>query len=163
MLARLTRAAWSGAAAVMSTPAMRPVVKVLSNLHVALYRRTGGRAQAPRHPTMLLTVTGRRTGRARTVPLVYATDGDDLIVAAAYAGSSHHPQWWLNLQQNPHAQAEVSSRRLPVRAELAARADRDRLWAALVAVYPPFVGYQQRTTRQIPIIRLVPTAAAPNP
>jgi F420H(2)-dependent quinone reductase len=138
MLAIARRALWSGAAQVMSRPFMRPVVRVLTDLHVALYRRSGGRAQAPGHPTLLLTVTGRRTGQPRTVPLVYVEDGEDLIVAAAYAGSDRDPAWRRNLRHDPAAVAEISRRRIPVRAEPVSTAERDVLWRRLVAMYPPF-------------------------
>jgi len=150
------RALWSGAAQILSRRSMRPVVRVMTDLHVALYRCTGGRAQVPRYPTLLLTVTGRRTGQGRTVPLVYVEDGADLVVAAAYAGSDRDPEWWLNLRHDPAAVVEIKGRRHAVRAEQAAPSDREHLWHRLVAMYPPFAEYQGRTTRQIPVVRLLP-------
>lgn len=156
------RALWSGAGHVMSRRSMRPAVRILSGLHVALYRRTGGRAQTPGYPTLLLTVTGRRTGTPRTVPLVYVEDGEDLVVAAAYAGSDTDPQWWLNLRDHPAAVVEIGGHRQAVSAEPAEDAERERLWSRLVAMYPPFDQYQGRTSRQIPVIRLRPSADGPS-
>ena len=87
----------------LSRPSMRPVTRTFSDLHAALYRLTGGAAQNPNYPTMLLTVTGRKTGKPRTVPLIYLEDGDRLVIAAAYAGSDANPTWWLNLREDPEA------------------------------------------------------------
>jgi deazaflavin-dependent oxidoreductase (nitroreductase family) len=148
--------AFEAAGRLMSKPAMRPVTRTLSTLHAALYRLTCGAASNPNYPTMLLTVTGRKTGVQRTVPLIYINDGDRLVIAAAYAGSATDPAWWLNLQANPDAVATVRNRTFPVRAALAPPDQREDLWRRLVHMYPYFTGYQQRTSRQIPLVILTP-------
>ncbi|MFN8474013.1 MAG: nitroreductase/quinone reductase family protein [Anaerolineae bacterium] len=141
---------------VLSRKSMRPVVRVMTNMHVRLYRWTGGRAQAPKYPTMLLTTAGRKTGKPRTVPLVYVEDKGRFIIAAAYAGSDQSPTWWLNLQHSKTGVVQVMRRKVRVRAELARPEEREDLWRRLVAMYPYFTGYQERTTRQIPVIVLTP-------
>jgi deazaflavin-dependent oxidoreductase (nitroreductase family) len=105
---------------------------------------------------MLLTVTGRKTGAPRTVPLIYIEDGGRLVIAAAYAGSDSDPAWWLNLRANPDAVAQIGIRTFPVRAALAPADQRDELWRRLVEMYPYFTGYQQRTSREIPVVMLTP-------
>jgi deazaflavin-dependent oxidoreductase (nitroreductase family) len=137
---------------------MRPVTRLISELHTALYRITGGAAQNPKYPTMLLTVTGRKTGKARTVPLVYVSDGDRLVIAAAYAGSDVNPTWWLNLRDNPKAIARLRNRTMTVHAEPAKPDERADLWRRLVAMYPYFAEYQTRTRREIPVVILTPAA-----
>ncbi|WP_310768102.1 nitroreductase/quinone reductase family protein [Mycobacterium sp. Z3061] len=149
-----TSAAFSAAGRLLSRPAMRPVTRTFSNLHAAMYRWTRGRAQNPRYPTMLLTVTGRRTGKPQTVPLIYIKDDERFVIAAAYAGSDSDPAWWLNLQANPHAVAQVNDQRFDVEAELAPADRHAELWQKLVEMYPYFTGYQQRTNRQIPVVFL---------
>lgn len=72
---------------VLRRPAMRPVTRTFSTLHAVAYRLTGGRAQNHKYPTMLLTVTGRKTGKPRTVPVIYIKEGDRFVIAAAYSGS----------------------------------------------------------------------------
>ncbi len=139
---------------------MRPVTRVFSNLHVALYRFTEGAAQNPSYPTMLLTVTGRRTGRPRTVPLIYLRDGERLVIAAAYAGSDVDPAWWINMRQNPEAVVRLRDRTVAVRAALADPAERPELWRRLVAMYPYFTEYQQRTDREIPVVVLTPESGS---
>ncbi len=144
---------------------MKPVTRVFSSAHAALYRVTGGRAQVKKYPTMLLTVTGRKTGKKRTVPVVYVTDGDRFVIAAAYSGSNTDPTWWRNLQANPAAAVHVLGRTVEVQASLARPAERPTLWKQLVAMYPYSTNYQQRTNREIPVVILTPvskyTAPAP--
>lgn len=137
---------------------MRPVTRTFSNLHAALYRLTGGAAQARKYPTMLLTVTGRRSGQPHTVPLIYITDGERLVVAAAYAGSDTDPAWWRNLRVHPRAVAQINNDTFAVEAETAPAERRPDLWRRLVEMYPYFTEYQQRTTREIPVVVLTRVA-----
>lgn len=145
---------------VLRRKAMRPVVRVFTNLHVLVYRLSGGRAQVARYPTLLLTVPGRKTGRLRTTPLIYVADGERLIIAAAYSGSDQQPTWWLNLQRTAEALVQVRHTTMRVRAVVAAPHERDRLWARLVTMYPYFTEYQERTQRVIPVVVLDPIATA---
>ncbi len=142
---------------ILSQSSMRPVTRMLSNLHTALYRLTGGRAQSRKYPTMLLTVTGRRSGQSRTVPVIYIKQDERFVIAAAYAGSDANPGWWLNLRENPQAVVEVNNQTTSVRAELASPDQREDLWRQLVEMYPYFAEYQQRTRRKIPVVILTPT------
>ncbi|QEN14982.1 nitroreductase family deazaflavin-dependent oxidoreductase [Mycolicibacterium sp. ELW1] len=143
---------------VLRRPAMRPVTRVISGLHSAAYRLSGGKAQNPKYPTMLLTVTGRKTGKSRTVPLIYIEDGDRFVIAAAYSGSDTDPVWWLNLKANPSALVQVRGATVRVEAAEAGADERDELWRRLVQMYPYFADYETRTTRQFPVIVLTPTA-----
>ncbi|MHA7730887.1 nitroreductase/quinone reductase family protein [Mycobacterium sp. ML3] len=127
-------------------------------MHAAMYRWSRGKAQNPKYPTMLLTVTGRRTGRQHTVPLIYIKEGENFVIAAAYAGSDTDPAWWLNLQRNPRAVAQVHDERFVVEAKPVAADRRPELWHRLVEMYPYFTDYQQRTSRQIPVVVLTPAS-----
>jgi F420H(2)-dependent quinone reductase len=141
---------------VLKRPAMRPVTRAFSTLHALAYRLTKGRAQSAKYPTMVLTVTGRKTGKPRTVPVIYIEDGDRFVIAAAYSGSDTDPTWWLNLQANPEAVARVGGTTTRVRAAVATCEERPHLWERLVEMYPYFTEYQQRTSRTIPVIVLTP-------
>lgn len=147
---------WSALSDAARRPAVRPLVRAFTALHVLLYQKSGGKAQTPGYPTLLLTTWGRKTGKPRTIPLVYVTEGDCFIIAAAYSGSDQHPAWWLNLQHNQHAVVQVMNRKVEVRAKLVEPSQRELLWKRLVAMYPPFAEYQTRTRREIPIIVLQP-------
>jgi deazaflavin-dependent oxidoreductase (nitroreductase family) len=150
-------AAFSAAGRILSRPEMRPLTRLFSNLHAGLYRLTRGGAQNPNYPTMLLTVTGRKSGRSHTVPLIYIEDEERLVIAAAYAGSDSNPAWWLNLRVNPQALAQVNNATFAVEAALAPEEQRPHLWQRLVEMYPYFTDYQQRTTREIPVVILTRT------
>lgn len=120
-----------------------------------LARATGGRASiAWPLPRLQLTTVGRRTGRARTTPLLYARAGADWIVAASNWGRPNHPAWSANLMANPAASIEVDRQHVDVQASLATGADRERLWAALTAVWPAYETYAQRAGREVRVFRL---------
>jgi deazaflavin-dependent oxidoreductase (nitroreductase family) len=103
---------------------------------------------------LLLTTTGRRSGRAHTAPLLYMRDGDDFIVIASNAGAARHPSWWLNLQAHPQCDIQVMSRLLHVLASEAQAEERERLWKKIVARYPIYATYARRTSRRIPVVVL---------
>lgn len=127
-------------------------------IHVALYRLLGGRlvGRMGKAPILLLTVTGRRSGRRITTPLLYARDGQDLVVVASAGGQAKHPAWWLNLRSNPQASVEVGRERLEVNARAAGVDEKPRLWALLTAMYPTYDTYQAKTTRVIDVVVLTP-------
>ncbi len=127
-------------------------------IHVTLYRLLGGRlvGRMGKAPILLLTVTGRRSGRRITTPLLYARDGQDLVVVASAGGQAKHPAWWLNLRSNPQASVEVGRERLEVTARAAGVEEKPRLWALLTAMYPTYDTYQAKTTRVIDVVVLTP-------
>lgn len=125
-------------------------------LHRWLYRRTGGRigGRIVGMPVLLLTTTGRHTGRPHTNPLTYLPHGDDLAVIASNGGARSHPDWFLNLRAHPAAYVQVGSRRFAVRAREAEGPEREALWARAVRRYGGYAGYQTRTRRRIPVVVL---------
>ena|SRR5260370_23725421 len=130
---------------------------VVSRIHVALFRLSRGRIGArigKGLPVLLLTTTGRKSGKRRTTPLLYVEDGERYVVVASVGGAPKHPAWYLNLQADPTATVEVSRRRLTTQAETAGPEERARLWRALTAMYPTYDAYQAKTTREIPVVVL---------
>ena len=71
--------------------------------------------------------TGRKSGRSRTIPLLYLRDGENLVVVTSNGGTAGNPEWWLNLVADPEASVEVGGRKLRVRAEEAEGEERRRL------------------------------------
>jgi F420H(2)-dependent quinone reductase len=137
----------------------RVAVQWMTGMNNAAYRLSGGRVAGHvlgNAPICLLTTTGRRSGRQRTVPLLYVPDGDDLVVVASHGGMGSHPAWYLNLLANPSATVQVGSTTRRVRARHATTAERRRLWPTLTAAYPHFDAYQERTSRRIPVMILSP-------
>lgn len=99
---------------------------------------------------------GNRTRRRRTVPLLYLREDSDYVVIASYGGRPHHPDWYLNLVQQPRARIQVGRFRTAVEASTVNGPDRNRLWSWAVAAWPDYEQYQARTTREIPVVRLRP-------
>jgi deazaflavin-dependent oxidoreductase (nitroreductase family) len=125
-------------------------------LHRYVYEKTDGRIGANlagRH-MLLLTTTGRKSGRQYTTPLACFADGDNLIVVASNNGQDHHPAWWLNLEHTPDASVRYGREQRRVRAETANGDERIRLWPWLVTQNPPYARYEKRTAREIPIVIL---------
>ena len=105
-------------------------------------------------PVLLLTMTGAKSGRTLTKPLAYTRDGDRLVVIASFAGAPKNPPWYNNLIANPEATVELGSERFRVRAAVTAGEERQRLFDRQAEQMPIFAEYQQKTTRQIPVLVL---------
>jgi deazaflavin-dependent oxidoreductase (nitroreductase family) len=124
--------------------------------HVRVYRETAGeRGYHWRGTTiLLLTTKGRRSGEARTMPLIYRSDGERWIVVASKGGAPRHPSWFENLAADPEATIEVKGEQIPVHATVAEGPERERLWSLMTEVWPPYDEYQARTDREIPVVVL---------
>lgn len=107
-------------------------------------------------PVLLLTTTGRRSGKPRTTPLTFFRDGADLVVIASNGGSDSAPLWSLNLVHDARALVEIGTETLRVGARVASASERDRLWPRITEAHPGYAEYQRRTTRQIPVVMLSP-------
>jgi deazaflavin-dependent oxidoreductase (nitroreductase family) len=132
-----------------------PAVKLIFNTHKAIYRLSGGRIGSQLNgPVLLLTTIGRKTGQARTWPLGYLRDGDDLVLVGSNGGKDVHPGWFWNLRANPEAEVQIGGRTLRVRAEQAGPEEEKRLWPLLVAQSPVWGTYQSKTQRHVPVVIL---------
>jgi deazaflavin-dependent oxidoreductase (nitroreductase family) len=136
-----------------------PVLNRLVSGHVLAYRATAGLVghRFPGIPPMLLLDhVGARSGKRRTIPLVYARDRNNLVIVASKGGHPRNPAWLYNLRANPDTTVQVGSQRQPVRARVATARERTRLWPKVVEVYGGYRGYQERTARKIPLVILEP-------
>jgi deazaflavin-dependent oxidoreductase (nitroreductase family) len=111
----------------------------------------GGRGLVP---TLLLTTTGRKSGRALTMPLIFGRHGEDYVIVASKGGAPNHPAWYLNLAANPAVTLQVKGDVFAARARTASPAERAVLWPQMVGIYGPFEQYQQKTDREIPLVIL---------
>jgi deazaflavin-dependent oxidoreductase (nitroreductase family) len=133
--------------------------RILGGLHERIYRLTGGKVggKAGKAPVLLLTTTGRKSGRPRTSPLLYARAGDNgYMVIASKGGAPQHPLWYLNLQANSLAEVTVGRETRKVRARDAQGEERERLWRLLADLYSGYDKYAQKTSREIPVVVLEP-------
>lgn len=137
----------------------RPLTKWMSQLNRWVYRLSGGRLGGKwlyGAPVMLLTTTGRKSGKPRTTPLLYLADGDNIVIVASMGGMSKHPLWYHNLMANPNCEIEIGRRSSSMRARRASDDEKVDYWPRLTAMYPDFDDYQARTERNIPVMILSP-------
>lgn len=129
---------------------------MLSTLHTTLYRATRGMIgrRLVNNDMLLLTTTGVATGDLHTVPLLYLSDGQRLIVVASYGGRPSHPQWYRNLLEEPSASAQIRGDTRDVVATTMTAAERDLWWPRIVEAYGDYAVYQSRTERKIPVVWL---------
>jgi deazaflavin-dependent oxidoreductase (nitroreductase family) len=140
------------------------VARVVCAFHSALYRTSRGRIAGSigKMPVLLLTTTGRRSGRPTTTPLTYVKAGELMAVAASNGGMAWFPDWWLNLKANPEATVQVGSRKIMINARKASPSERAVLWPQFIDFYGGYAKYEQRTTREIPVVLLRPASVQEN-
>ncbi|RJL34693.1 nitroreductase family deazaflavin-dependent oxidoreductase [Bailinhaonella thermotolerans] len=136
-------------------------MRAMSVANVWIYRATGGRvggrwrmgsARRRPAPVCLLTTRGRKTGRLRTVPLLYLRDGGRVVVVASQGGLPTHPQWYLNLRRTPRVTVQTGDDIRLMTARTASPEERAALWPRLVEMYADYDDYQSRTDREIPVV-----------
>ena len=134
--------------------------EVAARVDAWLVRATGGRVNSAARlfPIVLLTARGARSGIERTVPLVYFTDGGDVILMASSFGRPKYPAWYHNLKANPEVTLEAMGRSGRFTARETDGEDRDRLYGLAKSVYRGYGTYEQRTQgiRKVPVLRLSP-------
>jgi deazaflavin-dependent oxidoreductase (nitroreductase family) len=103
---------------------------------------------------LILTTTGRRSGKPRTHPLIYREYGDAYLVVASNGGAPEHPQWYRNLAANPRADVQIKGERFAAQARTAGAGERPAMWKHMTEVWPDYDAYQRKTDRQIPVVVL---------
>jgi deazaflavin-dependent oxidoreductase (nitroreductase family) len=122
------------------------------------FRANEGRVGGPFEgaPVLLLTSTGAKSGEHRTTPVVYQPDGDRMVIFASKAGAPENPAWYHNLRANPSATVEVGNDTVEVEAVVTEGDERERLFSKQKELMAQFADYEQKTTRQIPVVALKP-------
>lgn len=124
---------------------------------IADYRANGKPTKGPfvGRQVLLLTTKGKKTGTERTNPLVWTTDGKDIVIVASKGGAPESPDWFFNLKANPTVTVELGHEKFEARATVAEpETERERLYAAHAKIHPGFLEYVKKTTRKIPVVRL---------
>ena len=103
---------------------------------------------------LLLRTIGAKSCLARTNPLAYLREDEQLIVIASYAGAPSNPPWYYNLLANPEVRVEVGSEKFTALASVVDEPDRSALYAKMASVMPDFSKYQAKTSRIIPVVAL---------
>ena len=105
---------------------------------------------------LLLTTRGHKSGQRRRTPLVYGQDGDRFVIIASRGGNDAHPAWFLNVEAEPEVEIQVLAEHHALRARVAQGEERTAIWKMMVGVFADFADYQQKTTREIPVVVLEP-------
>ncbi len=134
------------------------VVRWLSGLNVAVYRYSKGRLMnnVGGTPICLVIMTGRKTGKVRTLPLMCGTRGENVLLVASLGGAAVSPAWYYNLKANPRVRIQIGASRREMLAREATSQERAALWPIVVANFPSFTDYQKRTARILPIMVCTP-------
>ncbi len=131
-------------------------LNVANKVDPYLMRASRGRLKLPSgSPTVLLTHTGAKSGKRRTTPLVYFTDGPNVVLIASQTGKPKHPGWLHNLRANPAVELWAGGRGGHYRAREAEGEERERLWRLATQLYPGYDDYQRRADtagRRIPVV-----------
>jgi deazaflavin-dependent oxidoreductase (nitroreductase family) len=136
-----------------------PLLTRLMSGHAKIYRATNGLIgyRVPGAPAvLLLDHVGAKSGARRTTPLVFARDGQNVILIASKGGYPKNPAWFHNLVANPDTTIQIGSKRTNVHARIAKPEERERLWRLAVEVYGGYEDYRRRTEREIPLVVLEP-------
>jgi deazaflavin-dependent oxidoreductase (nitroreductase family) len=136
--------------------------KAMNAIHRGILKVTGGRKgwTYADMPALELTTTGRKTGQARTVFLTSPVqEAGVYVVVASRGGDDQAPSWFLNLVADPAVRvARNGEPAVAMRARVATTEERARLWPLVTAKYHPYADYQTKTSREIPLVYLEPSA-----
>jgi deazaflavin-dependent oxidoreductase (nitroreductase family) len=124
--------------------------------HVDRYRATDGEEghEWLGTQTLLLTTTGRKSGEQRTTPLIYAPYGDGFTIVASKGGADAAPAWYLNLSEQPEVEVQLMGDHFKARARTATAEEKPGMWKTMVSEWSDYEGYQEKTTREIPVVVL---------
>ena len=125
--------------------------------HVRRYQETDGEEgfRWRRDTTiLLLTTTGRKSGEKRTTPLIFREIDGNPVIVASKGGAPEHPDWFANIESDPHVETQIKGDRFSATARTATPDERPKLWEAMAEVWPDYNGYQEKTDREIPVVVL---------
>ena len=137
-----------------ATPAPpRFLIKALTRTHVLLHRLTGGRHfnSLRGDAVCFVTMTGAKSGRALTIPLMHVPYQRGVLLVASLGGAPKNPVWYHNLVANPDIEVTHRTESMKLRARLARSDEKPALWPICDACYAPYADFRKRTTRDIPI------------
>lgn len=136
------------------------LIRIVSKIHGYIYRISRGRVgkQLGTVRFLLLTTTGRRSGKKRSVPLTAIPYGAKYILVASFGGSPVHPAWLTNILQNPAVQIRIGARVKQAKASIIDTTDPgyEEMWEKAVATYGGYDNYKRVTSRHIPIVVITP-------
>jgi deazaflavin-dependent oxidoreductase (nitroreductase family) len=138
---------------------MKSLAKLFMALHVGLYRLSGGKlgGEMRGFKVLLLTTTGRKSGKVRTVPLGFFGRQGGYVIVASNGGQPTHPAWYHNIKNQLHVRVQVLDKVTPVTAEVLSGEARAQAWQQVITTAPLYAEYEKLTTREIPLLLLRPS------
>ena len=108
------------------------------------------------YAALLLTTRGRKSGKLRRTALIYGRDGKNYLLVASKGGAPTHPNWYLNLVENPEVEIQVGADKFTARARTASPEEKPRLWKVMTEIFPQYDAYQAKSRRDIPLVIVEP-------
>jgi deazaflavin-dependent oxidoreductase (nitroreductase family) len=132
---------------------VRTFIKPFSKLNSVVYKLSAGRIMGKfqGRPVMLVTMTGVKSGKARTIPLMYVPYKEGVIVVGSQGGAPKSPVWVKNLEADPNVTVQYLGKRMSLRARKVDDAEKAAVWPVCVEHYHEYDDYQARTDRNIPV------------
>jgi F420H(2)-dependent quinone reductase len=134
----------------------RRFIRVLTGTHRRILAAGSGRilGRMGGHPLLILTTTGRRTGRPHSTPVIGIPSGTDWLVVASNGGAATQPLWLRNIAASPEVTVRRGTRIEPFHARILPAGERSQRWPELVKAYPPYAKMQAKTDRELPVVLL---------
>lgn len=135
------------------------LIRLVMALHAGLYRLSGGKygGEVRGLKMLLLTTTGRKSGKARTVPLGFFDRQGGYVIVASNGGQPTHPAWYYNIKNQLQVTVQVLDKVTPVTAEVLTGETRAQAWQQIITTAPQYAEYEKKTTREIPLVLLRPS------
>ncbi len=135
-------------------------LKTFTHINVWVYRASKGRLfntfPGGGFPICLITTTGAKSGKPRSIALIHLPLGDNKLLVASQGGSDSHPTWYYNVKANPEVAIQFGAERRSYRARHVSDDEKRNLWPHLISLYPDYDQYQARTDRNIPVFLCEP-------
>lgn len=134
-------------------PPPRGLLKFITRLNVFVYKLSNGRLMNTLSgmPIVLIEMTGAKTGKQRTIPLMYVPHEKGLLLVASQGGAPKHPVWYYNLKAHPDVKVTFDGSTKSMKARELSVEEKAEVWATCCQYYPPYQDYQDYTDREIPI------------
>lgn len=135
------------------SPPPRWLLKLVTKINVFVYKNSNGRCmnKLAGMPILLVEMTGAKSGRTITIPLMYVPYKDGFVLVASQGGAPKHPVWYHNLVKHPAVRITYDGKTTPMTARLATDEEKAEVWPTCCEYYPPYQEYQDRTDRNIPV------------
>ena len=143
----------------LGKPPPRWVLKTMTRIHVFLHRLSGGHMlnKLGGDDVCFVTMTGAKSGRTLTIPLMYVPYNDGVLLVASQGGAPKNPVWYYNIAADPNIEVTVGGQARKMLARQVSDEEKAALWPHLVSLYPDFDEYQARTDRNIPVFECSPS------